>query len=78
MPPGTGYTTVLPSTEALHRHAGPGPSFGTFCRGKVSIESLPEGEILQLGVVSLDGPNPEPQQNGRIGPQKVQITKHYP
>ena len=39
---GRGYPTLPPSAEALHKHAGPGPSFGTFCRAKVSTKSSKE------------------------------------
>ena len=39
---GRGYPTLPPSAEALHKHAGPGPSFGTFHRAKVSMKSSKE------------------------------------
>ena len=39
---GRGYPTLPPSAEALHKHAGPGPSFGTFPRAKVSKKSTKE------------------------------------
>ena len=47
-PPGTGYPTVPPSAEAPIRHAGPGPSFGTFCRAKVSTKSTKEGPFVRV------------------------------
>ena len=58
---GRGYPTLPPSAEALHKHAGPGPSFVLFAERK-SLQKAQRNTPLSGTLVNVPTMTPAPLQ----------------